>query len=109
MPDQAHGRLYVDGVAFDGDASNGGSVCASRSHTSTYTATRSGRLELALWDPLARSDDAGQVTVTVQRLTSIAHPAGRARRDAGRDHAVDPAQRDRHASAPPRRPAPSRR
>src|SRR6478672_3692853 len=74
VPDQAHGRLYVDGVAFDGDATNGGSVCASRSHTSTYTATRSGRLELALWDPLARSDDAGQVTVTVQRLTSIATP-----------------------------------
>ena len=74
VPDQAHGRLYVDGDAFDGDATNGGSVCASRSHTSTYTATRSGRLELALWDPLARSDDAGQVTITVQRLTSIGTP-----------------------------------
>ena len=74
VPDQAHGLLYVDGVAFDGDATNGGSVCASRSHTSTYTATRSGRLELALWDPLARSDDAGQVTVTVQRLTPIGTP-----------------------------------
>jgi hypothetical protein len=74
VPDQAHGRLYVDGVAFAGDATNSGSVCVSRSHTSTYTATRSGRLELALWDPLARSDDAGQVTVTVQRLTSIGTP-----------------------------------
>jgi hypothetical protein len=78
VPDQAHGRLYVGGVAFDGDATNGGSVCASRSHTSTYTASRSGRLELALWDPLARSDDAGQVTVTVQRLTAIGAPAAAA-------------------------------
>jgi hypothetical protein len=74
VPDQAHGRLYVGGVAFDGDATNGGSVCASRSHTSTYTARRSGRLELALWDPLARSDDSGQVSVTVQRLTAIVTP-----------------------------------
>ena len=74
VPDQAHGRLYVEGVPFAGDASDGGSVCASRSHTTTYTATRSGRLALALWDPLARADDAGQVTVTVQRLTSVATP-----------------------------------
>lgn len=74
VPDQAHGRLYVDGVPFAGAASDGGSVCASRSHTTTYTATRSGRLTLALWDPLTRGDDAGQVTVTVQRLTSVATP-----------------------------------
>jgi hypothetical protein len=74
LPDQAHGRLYVDGVPFAGDASGGGAVCASRSHTTTYTATRSGRLALALWDPLTRGDDAGQVTVTVQRLTPVATP-----------------------------------
>jgi hypothetical protein len=74
VPDQAHGRLYVDGVPFAGDASDGGPVCAGRSHATTYTATRSGRLALALWDPLTRGDDAGQVTVTVQRLTSVATP-----------------------------------
>jgi hypothetical protein len=70
--------LYVDAVAFAGDATNGGSVCASRSHTSTYTATRSGRLALTLWDPLTRSDDAGQVTVTVQRLSAIGTPGAAA-------------------------------
>ncbi|CAN5494287.1 hypothetical protein BH10ACT10_BH10ACT10_15980 [soil metagenome] len=71
-PGQSHGRLYVDGVALETD---GGSLCTGRTHTATYTATRNGVLDLALWDPLTRSDDSGQVTVTIQRLTPVATPA----------------------------------
>jgi hypothetical protein len=74
QPGQSHGRLYVDGVPLDLAATSGGPVCSSRSHTATYTATRNGRLDLALWDPLARTDDSGQVSVLVQRLTPVATP-----------------------------------
>ncbi len=74
FPAQDHGKLYVDGVPFTGSATGGGSVCASRSHTTTWTARRTGQLELALWDPLARTDDTGGLTVTVQRLTPLTTP-----------------------------------
>ena len=74
QPDKAHGRLYLDGVAFTGDAADGGSVCATRTHTTTWTAGRSGRLELGIWDPLATSDNTGQLTVTVQRLSDLPTP-----------------------------------
>jgi hypothetical protein len=82
-PEQSHGRLYVDGTPLETTAPAGGPVCASRSHTTTYTATRSGKLELALWDPLARTDDGGQVTVLVQRLTQVATPAPAAAQSPG--------------------------
>jgi hypothetical protein len=72
-PAVGHGRLYVDGVPIETD---GGPDCTSRTHTATYTATRSSQLDLSLWDPLARSDDTGQVTVTVQRLSPAATPVG---------------------------------
>ena len=71
-PAAAHGRLYVDGVALETD---GGPVCTSRTHTATYTATRTGVLDLALWDPMGRSNNSGQVTVSIQRLTPVATPA----------------------------------
>jgi hypothetical protein len=71
-PATGHGRLYVDGVPLETD---GGPNCTSRTHTATYTATRSSQLDLSLWDPLARSDNSGQVTVTVQRLSPAAVPA----------------------------------
>lgn len=71
-PAQGHGRLYVDGVPLETD---GGAACTTHTHTATYTATRSGLLDLALWDPLARTDDSGQVRVTVQRLSPVATPA----------------------------------
>ena len=73
-PDQGHGRLYVDGVPLALTATSARPVCAGRSHTATYTAIRSGWLELSLWDPLSRADDAGRVTVLVQRLTPVATP-----------------------------------
>ena len=73
-PALGHGRLFVDGVPLETAATDGGSLCATRSHTATYTATRSGQLDLSLWDPLARTDNGGQVTVTVQRLTPVATP-----------------------------------
>jgi hypothetical protein len=74
FPDQTHGRLYVDGVPFTGTPTAGGPVCGTRTHSMTWTATRSGRLELALWDPLTRTDDSGELTVRVQRLTPLATP-----------------------------------
>ncbi len=74
FPDRTHGRLYVDGVPFTGAATAGGPVCGSRSHTATWTAARTGRLELALWDPLTRTDDTGELTVRIQRLTPLVTP-----------------------------------
>ncbi|NUR07029.1 MAG: hypothetical protein HOQ22_03325 [Nocardioidaceae bacterium] len=73
-PDATHARLYVDGQPFGGRAVYGSSVCDARSHVDTVTATRDGRLELALWDPLSREDDTGALAVTVQRLTRITEP-----------------------------------
>jgi hypothetical protein len=69
-PGQDHGRLYVDGAPLASDSS-----CSSRQHVVTWTAARTGRLPLELWDPLDRSDDAGALTVRVQRLTPIPTPA----------------------------------
>ena len=56
------------------------------------TADRTGRLSLALWDPLSRSDDTGALSVQVQRLTALTTPVpapeGRPRRSAAwtQDH-----------------------
>lgn len=69
-PDADHGQLYVDGAPF---AAGGG--CGTRAHSATWTATRTGRLPLAVWDPLDRTDDTGALRVRVQRLTAIAEPA----------------------------------
>ena len=69
VPAAAHGRLFVDGVRFDGrPASRRTATCATRSHVLTATATRTGRMQLAVWDPLTRADDTGSLTVTVRRV-----------------------------------------
>ncbi len=82
-PGAAHTRLFVDGVPFAGDAASG-ATCASRTHVLERTATRSGRLELAIWDPLSRRDDTGALSVRVQRLTALPTPvAAAAERAAG--------------------------
>jgi len=73
FPGAEHGRLYVDGVAFAGTAP-AGRTCASRTHVLDYTATRTGRLELAIWDPLSRADDTGALSVVLQRLTPVTAP-----------------------------------
>jgi hypothetical protein len=67
FPDAHHGKLYVDGVPFTG-AARSGPACASRTHVLSYTATRTGRLELALWDPLTQRDNSGSLAVSLQRL-----------------------------------------
>ncbi len=74
VPSAAHGRLFVDGVRFDGTGAPA-ATCATRTHTHTWTAARTSRLELALWDPLTRDDDTGALTVTVRRLTPVATTA----------------------------------
>ena len=71
FPDQDHGNLYVDGVPFTGDDPG----CSSRTHATTWTADHDGKLALALWDPLGRSDDSGSLTVQVQRLTALTTPS----------------------------------
>ena len=71
FPGSDHGKLYVDGARFDGSASNGGAVCGSRSHVMTWTATRTGLLELAVHDPFARTDNTGELIVEVRRLTPV--------------------------------------
>ncbi|MGA8210382.1 MAG: hypothetical protein WB798_09535, partial [Nocardioidaceae bacterium] len=73
-PAADHGRLYLDGLPFDGSAPSG-ATCASRTHVATLVATRTGRLELAVHDPVDRSDDTGELSVEVQRLTPLAVPA----------------------------------
>ncbi len=75
FPDQRHGRLYVDGVPFAGA---GG--CGTHRHTTSLTATRTGRLRLSLWDPLTRRDNSGALIVQVQRLTAIPVPTAAAAR-----------------------------
>ncbi len=71
FPGNDHGKLYVDGTPFTGAASGGGAVCGSRSHVMTWTATRTGLLELAIHDPFARTDNTGEVVVALQRLTPL--------------------------------------
>ena len=77
FPDAPHGRLYVDGVPFAGRPATG-ATCTSRTHVLDRTATRTGRLELAVWDPLSRRDDTGSLRVRVQRLTPIPTPVAAA-------------------------------
>jgi len=74
FPDLAHARLYVDGQPFTGDQTSGSTLCGTREHAADITASRTGRMELALWDPLKRTDDTGSLTVGVQRLTPVAAP-----------------------------------
>ncbi len=77
-PSQDHGNLYVDGVPFSGRPSGDG--CAGHAYVTDYTAPRTGRMSLALWDPLSARDNSGSVSVQVQRLTEVKEP-----RAAGRD------------------------
>ena len=72
-PGADHAKLYVDGVPFAGRAPRG-RTCASRTHVLDWTAVRTGRLTLAVWDPLTRTDDGGALSVQVQRLTPVATP-----------------------------------
>lgn len=75
QPSEDHLDLYVDGVDLyaDGDDEdyNG---CDTRTHTyrDTFTATRTGRVTLALWDPTTLSDNAGALTVRIIALTARA-------------------------------------
>ena len=79
QPDQDHGDLYLDGSPFAGRAQGDG--CAAHHYVGTHVADRTGRLVLGLWDPSARSDNSGAVTVQVQRLTALPTPtAGAAAR-----------------------------
>jgi hypothetical protein len=73
-PAADHGDLYVDGVPFNGRQASGSSACASRTHVANLTARRTGRLELALWDPWTRRDNSGALTGKVRRLTPVATP-----------------------------------
>ena len=82
FPEQDHGNLYVDGVAFDGRPTGEG--CTSHSYVADYTATRTGRLGLSLWDPLAADDNNGALTVRVQRLTAFSEPTASANARPGR-------------------------
>jgi hypothetical protein len=75
FPDLTHARLYVDGQPFTGDQTSGATLCGTREHVADLTAVRTGRMELALWDPLKRTDDTGSLTVQVQRLTAPAAAA----------------------------------
>jgi hypothetical protein len=70
QPGADHGNLYVDGVPFAG----GPADCGTRTHVSDITATRTGRLQLALWDPLGPAGNTGALTVTVQRLSGLDNP-----------------------------------
>lgn len=101
VPDQDHGNLYLDGVPFAGRSTGDG--CSAHEYVIEHTALRTGRLRLALWDPLTRADNRGSLTVRVQRLSAIASPPA-ARRDRpgrgdawtrGRDWLEVPADRAR--------------
>jgi hypothetical protein len=70
QPGADHGNLYVGGVPFTG----GPADCGTHTHVSDITAASTGRLHLALWDPLGPGGNAGALTVTVQRLTGLVNP-----------------------------------
>jgi hypothetical protein len=70
FPDRDHGDLYADGVPV----SVPGASCGSGGFVTDYAARRTGRLRLALWDPLSMKDNHGYLTVHVQRLTVFAAP-----------------------------------
>ncbi len=73
VPSQDHGNLYVGGDPFDGTATAGG---CGNVHVGEHVATERGRLRLDLWDPLEVSDNTGELTVLVQRVTPVPTPAG---------------------------------
>ncbi len=73
FPDADHGNLFLDGTAFAGEPNGFG--CEAHSYTATYVPERSGRLRVSLWDPLARTDNGGSLTIQVQRLDPLAVPA----------------------------------
>lgn len=70
-PGADHGNLYLDGLPFEGR----GSGCDGHRYVTDYTAPRTGKLRLALWDPLGNEGNTGALNVTVQRLTAIPSPA----------------------------------
>ena len=70
-PDADHGNLYVNGQPFDGESRTD---CSSHTHVMTFTAAETRRLQLMIWDPYGPSGNSGELTVTVQRLTSIPTP-----------------------------------
>ena len=70
QPGADHGNLYVDGVPLAG----GPADCGTHTHVADLTATRTGRLHLALWDPLGPAGNSGALTVTVQRLSGLVDP-----------------------------------
>jgi hypothetical protein len=72
-PDADHGRLYLDGVPFAGRPPQG-TTCGTRRHALERTAARTGRLELAVYDPGSTRDDSGSLAVEVQRLTRLPTP-----------------------------------
>ena len=71
FPGEDHGNLYVDGVPFAGGPTTD---CSAHTHVADLTATQSGQLRLALWDPLGPAGNTGALTVTVQRLSGFAVP-----------------------------------
>jgi hypothetical protein len=70
-PGDDHGNLYVNGQPFAGDPSTD---CSAHAHVMEFTAAETRQLQLAVWDPLGAGDNGGALTVTVQRLSSIAPP-----------------------------------
>jgi hypothetical protein len=72
VPAQDHGQLYVNGTPFEGRP--GAGDCRSKEHVADVVADGRGRLRLDLWDPLKRSNNVGELQVTVQRVTPIATP-----------------------------------
>jgi hypothetical protein len=70
-PGDDHGNLYVNGQPFDGEPRTD---CSSHTHVMTFTAAETRQLQLMVWDPYGPSGNSGELTVTVQRLTSIPSP-----------------------------------
>jgi hypothetical protein len=70
-PDADHGNLYVNGQPFDGEPQ---ADCSSHSHVMTFVAAETRQLQLMIWDPYGPGGNSGELTVTVQRLTSIPTP-----------------------------------
>jgi hypothetical protein len=63
VPDANHATLYLDGMPFEGTGR-----CATHQHVTTYTAATSGRLSLALWDPLSHKNNTGSLSVELQQV-----------------------------------------
>ena len=73
VPKADHLDVYIDGLEFTGRPdTDAGGTCDTRTHTyrGDFTADRTGRVTLKLWDPTGTADNAGTLSVRFIRYAT---------------------------------------